>query len=110
MPNEQLPSRDHDTLIRVESKVDQLVKEVKDLKEGTTTRIIALETRMDNMETVRDAYNPKDLVPKILEHDQWIHDYKLTQRLFLLAAGAGGGIIAFLINFLIKACSVSSIC
>ena len=110
MSIDQLNSRDHDTLIRVESKVDQLVKEVKDLKDGTTIRIIALETRMDNMETVRDAYNPKDLVPKILEHDQWIHDYKLTQRLFLLAAGAGGGIIAFLINFLIKACSVSSIC
>src|SRR3989304_10127424 len=109
MPNEQFPSRDHDTLIRVESKVDQLVKEIKDLKEGTTTRIIALETRMDNMETVRDAYNPKDLVPKILEHDQWIHDYKLTQRLFLLAAGAAGGILAFLINLAIKACATTTI-
>ena len=101
---------DHDTLVRLETKLDQLTVDVKDLKDGTNVRIANLEKRMDDMETIRDRYNPKSLVPMIQAHEQWIHDYKLTQKLLLIAAGAAGGVIAFLINFISKACSVSNVC
>ena len=101
---------DRDLLIRLETKLDQLTRDVKDLKDGTSIHIANLEQRVDTMETIRDQYDPKTFVPMILSHEQWIHDYKLTQRLFLIAAGAAGGVLAFIINFIIKACSISTVC
>src|SRR3990167_11010788 len=93
---------DRDLLIRLETKLDQLTRDVKDLKDGTSIHIAHLEQRMDAMETIRDQYDPKTFVPMILSHEQWIHDYKLTKRLFLIAAGAAGGGIPLLIKFFNK--------
>lgn len=100
---EKIRRSDHDTLIRLESKVDTLVTDVKELKDGTTAKLIQLETRISALEKIGEQYNPRDLVPKILANDQWIHDYKLTYKIIISVAVIVSSIVGFLMAIVSQA-------
>jgi hypothetical protein len=44
---------DHDSLIRLESKVDQILVDIAELKDGTTGKIIDLDRRIKALEEIR---------------------------------------------------------
>ena len=99
---QKLQRSDHDLLIRLESKVDQLGLDIKDVKDGTSRRISDLEAKMNLMEKIRDQYDPVKLVPMILAHEQAIHDFKLTSRVFLIIAGGTGALVSWILSNLDK--------
>ena len=86
---------DRDLLIRLDSKVDRIVGDIKELKDGTTARIITLEQQMNLMEKIRTEYDPTKIVPLIYEHEQWIREYKLTYKIIVGVAAIIGAIVSF---------------
>ena len=77
------------------SKVDKIVGDIKELKDGTTARIITLEQQMNLMEKIRTEYDPTKIVPLIYEHEQWIREYKLTYKIIVGVAAIIGAIVSF---------------
>jgi hypothetical protein len=58
-------SKDHDLLIRLETKLDQAVSDIKDLKANTVGRIEMLE------ETKCNATEFKDLSARVVTLEKW---------------------------------------
>jgi len=97
MPD-SLTTKDHDLLIRLEAKLDQVSIDVKDLKDGTTQRIAILEARMDELEAVNTEIKPKDMAETLRQHDKWISEQKLNIRWSLSIASAIGGLVGFILS------------
>ena len=88
---------DHDLLIRLDTKLDQLATAVKELQDGTTRRISNLEnTKLD----VKDSYPIlyKETVDRRLNTQgldiETLKDFKTTQTI-LLSVGIGLLIVLF---------------
>lgn len=99
---EKLRSLDHDTLIRLETKVDSVLESVKEIKDGTAAQLANHEQRINDMEKLRDELNPKELVTQIKSNAQWIHDFKLTWKIILAISASIGGIVGFIVNLVLK--------
>ena len=92
MTLDQRRQLDHDVLIRVDSKVDRLSLDVKDLKDGVGQRMNALEVRMDIADKLAIVSDPER---RLKEHDQmfaWMKEIKRTWKL-LLAGAVGLGFL-----------------
>jgi len=79
---ESTQTKDHDLLIRLETKLDQVITDVHDLKNGTTQRISNLELRTTN-------------------NENWIREQKLNKKWLVTIAGTAGGVIGFILTQLI---------
>lgn len=99
---EKLQRIDHDTLIRLESKVDGLVTAMKDIREGTTQKLVSLEARIVDAEKIHEATNPIEAIKKLDEVYQWKHDFQLTYKILIGVASTIGGIIGFGASLLVK--------
>lgn len=97
MPD-SLTTKDHDLLIRLEAKLDQVSIDVKDLKDGTTHRISLLESRMDKMEAINTEVKPKEMAEMIQIHDRWIGEQKINIRWTMAIASSIGGLVGFLLS------------
>lgn len=82
MPNTITP-KDHDLLIRLEAKLDQVIVDVKELKDGTTQRIASLELRVGEVEN-------------------WIRTQKLNFKWVVTIATAIGAVISFVVSQLVS--------
>lgn len=98
---DRLQRSDHDTLIRLESKVDTLIVDVKEMKDGTSTKIAALETRVESIEKVHEKIRPEESVKLLGEVVDWQKQYKLTWRLVIAMVSAIGAIVGFLTNLVV---------
>lgn len=74
---ERLQRADHDTLIRLEGKVDTLSDDIKGLSNRITTQLIDHEARI-----------------KVLE--LWRHDFRLTWKLMVAVATFIGTVLGIL--------------
>lgn len=74
---DKLQRTDHDTLIRLESKVDSLIDDMKEVKDGTALKIANHEIRINDLE-------------------KKVRDFLLTWK-FILAVSSIAGAIASLI-------------
>lgn len=99
---EKLQRADHDLLIRLETKVDQIVIDIKEVKDGTKAQLISLDQRVKAMEELRDKLAPVELHKMILEDHQWIHDFNLKWKIILGIAGTIGAIVSFLIYLILN--------
>lgn len=57
-PNPPIPAHtlaDHDLLQRVDTKVDGLIKDIKEIKDGTTTQLSDHETRLRSIEKSQES-------------------------------------------------------
>ncbi len=95
---DKLQRLDHDTLIRLESKVDSVLTDIKDLKEGTTTKLADHELRLRVLEKLAEQYQPELNLKKLNEVYQWKHDFQVTWKVILATASAVGGIVGFLLE------------
>jgi hypothetical protein len=80
---------DHDLLIRLETKMDQVIGDVKDLKDGTQRRLDALE----NVKVNREEFSNF-----VKDHEARV---RRIERLGALIAGALA-VLQFLIPIIIK--------
>lgn len=99
---DKIQRADHDTLIRVEAKVDQIVTDIKDLKDGVNAKVSDHEQRINVLERIKDEVNLSETMKSIKDSAQWIHDFKVTWKVILAVAGGVGGFVGFLINLLVR--------
>ena len=95
---EELQRIDHDTIVRLESKLDGLVSDVKEMKDGTTAKIIDLDLRIKSIEKIAietDAPNSYHQMQKLIQD---IHDFKQSVGIYRIIAGFVGGIIFFILD------------
>src|SRR3990167_1344408 len=83
---------DHDLLLKVDGKVDRLIVDVRDLKDGISQRMNLLEARMESYEKLATVSDPDR---RLKEHDDmysWMKEIKRTWKL-LLAGAVGFGFL-----------------
>ncbi len=78
---DKLQRADHDTLIRLEGKVDALIVNVATLQTGSDTRLKQVEDKAEGSE-------------------QWIHDFKHTYRVMGVLAASVSSVITFLLTMI----------
>lgn len=81
MPREN--ASDHDLLIRLDTKVDQLTKDVKSMGDGVTLRVSNIEMRINDLEKLRDEIQPETLAVVVRDNAEWIKGFKNTWKLLL---------------------------
>lgn len=103
---EKIQQMDHDLLIRLESKVDGLVIDIKDLKDGTSQKIADHEARLKVIELSHEKIDPEKAIEELHLASQWIHDFKLTWKITLGIAGGVGAAISFFIDLLLNSLKI----
>ena len=99
---DKLQRLDHDMLIRLETKLDGVAIDIKEVKEVTTIRLSNLENRVNELEKLRDELNPREVVKKVNEVYQRQYDFQLTWKVVVAVAAGIGGIVGFLISTLVN--------
>lgn len=99
---DRLQRTDHDTLTRLETKVDYLTSAIKSYSEGFTQRIVDLEHNVRDLQKQRDEVNVPSLAKEVEENTQWRRDFKLTYRVIIAITTAVGAIIGFAVSILVK--------
>lgn len=99
---DRLQRADHDTLIRVEGKLDNVGLDIKEMKDGINNRLVIVETKVTGLEKLRDEINPTEIVKQVKANSQWIHDFKLTWKLILAIGATVGGVVGFILSVLTK--------
>ena len=100
---DKLQRTDHDTLIRLEGKVDsfltQYLSDMKELKDGTTAKINDHEVRIKTLEKVNESIaSSEGNRVEIMWQER--HDTKLTKKLTYGAIAAVGGVIVWILQLL----------
>lgn len=99
-----LPTPDHDLLIRVDTKLTQLSLDVKDVKDGLTSRVSVLEAKTTSYDQILAEYPPQKNVTLLMAHEKWINDFKLTWKLLVALSVGLSSLITFILvtilNFL----------
>ena len=79
---------DHDLIVRLDTKMDQLSVDVKDLKDGTSATLSQHESRIAAIERVHDEVNPLQALKQIREVAEEQHDFKIVWK-FIIALAIG---------------------
>ena len=95
---EKMQRSDHDTLLRLEVKVDALIADVKELKDGTNLQLTEHELRIRIIEKVHEEINPLQVVQEFKEVQLKIRDFQTIWKFVVTIAGAVGGIIGFILS------------
>ena len=89
---------DHDLLIRLDAKVDQLSLDIKSLGEGVSIRIAKIEQRLDIVDKILSETDPTALVKLFNEDHEWIKGFKITWKIILGLIGLIGIIIGVILG------------
>ena len=89
---------DHDLLIKLDTKVDNLALDIKELKDGLTVRMAAIELKVVGYDKIIAEADPTGTKKKVDELGAEIHDFKTTVGIYRVIAGVIGGFIFFLIS------------
>jgi len=97
------PNRnDRDMLIMLNTKVDQMGFDIKDLKEGVLERLVKVETRLD----AEDVFHAAIPLDHYKANSEWVDNFKSNYKLILffigLASAAFGGFIDHLLTKFFK--------
>lgn len=95
---ENMQFDDHTTLIRLEAKVDSLILDVKEVKDGTTIKLADHETRIRTIEKTHEEINPIQVTKDFKDVQQQVHDFQTIWKFAITVAGTIGGIIGFILS------------
>jgi len=91
---------DHDLLIILDTKVDSLITDIKELKDGTTAKLIELDARLGVVELDHQKIGGVDSAFKKLEKvETKVHDFELRWKTLIALASAVGAVVGFIIDF-----------
>lgn len=99
---DRLQRMDHDTLIRLEAKVDQVVSDIKEMKDGTTTKMVDHETRIKSLESNVQVIQPETSIKQLREMVEWKSNFQFTWRFIVGASGTVGAIIGALMSIAVN--------
>lgn len=95
---QKIQSLDHDTLIRVETKMDGIVSDIKEMKDGTSKTLADHELRIQSIEDIVQITSPLETVKDFRKLQLEVRDFKTTANAFRLIAGLVGGAIMYLLT------------
>lgn len=95
---ETLQRADHDALIRVESKLDNLATDVKLMGDGVTKTMSDHELRLKKLEDIVTQTSPLDSIKEFRALQQKVHDFTTTANAYRIVAGFIGGVIVFILT------------
>lgn len=93
----KLNLKDHDLLIRVDQKVDNLIDSMDKLSDGMTKELADHELRINAIEKVHEELNPTEIAKTVQKNSQWINDFKITWKVLLFISSAISSIIGFIL-------------
>ena len=91
---------DHDLLIRLDTKLEQLSEDIKEMKNTQAHRIESTEKRITNLEDIIQNMNPEQIKKTVDENAVWIHDFKLTWKTTMAIASTIGAVVGFALSVL----------
>lgn len=98
---EKLQRTDHDTLIRLESKVDNLVLSASQMTLTMSEKFSDHEARIRVMEKLAERADPDTNLKKLEDISQWVNDYKVRWKSLLAIASVIAGISGFVLQIIL---------
>lgn len=94
--------KDHDLLIKLNTLVEQILTEIKELKNSSDTRITRVEARIDALEKINDQLNLPKVVNEVETLKQWVRDFDTRWKTIVGIAGIVGSIAGFVMSQLLR--------
>lgn len=94
---DRIQREDHDRLIRLEAKVDNLITIAGD----NNNRTALIDGRVMSLERLRDEINVPVFVAKVDELYEWKKQSQFMQKVFLTGAGLIGAAVSSIIYFIL---------
>lgn len=82
---------DHDLIVVLNVKMDSLTHKVNEITDGTTTKLLNHENRIEALEVLTVKYPATELVPRFFKLEQEVHDFKTSAVAWRTVTGALGG-------------------
>lgn len=89
---------DHDTLVRLETIMEQVAKDIKDF----SVNIASHDSRIRRIEAVLDQYPPGPLVVELKNNTETLRDLKTSFRVATVMAGFTGSALMFIVGLILK--------
>lgn len=89
---------DHDLLIRLETKMDSVVVDIKELKDGTTQTMAGHGLRIKKLEDITTAVKPVETVAEFRVLQNQVRDFFTTANTWRVITGLISGAIVFLLT------------
>ena len=99
---DKMRQADHDLLIRLETIVNKIAEDVKELKDGTNTKLENHGARLALVEKFVDEHNSARVLQKVEEHHLWIRDFQTRWATVLVITSAVTGIVVFVLDKILK--------
>lgn len=96
--NARISGSDHDLIIRLDTKFDQMAIDIKELKDGTTARLASLEQRVNAIEDIHNQLHVVDNAKRVETNTLWINNFNVRWKLVVGIASGIGTIIGLLID------------
>ena len=93
---------DHDLLIRLDTKLERLSEDIKEMKNTQASRIGSVEQRITSLEDTIQNSSPKNSRTLTEANAAWIHDFKLTWKTMMTLASAIGAVVGFIISAIVQ--------
>ncbi|MEK6878642.1 MAG: hypothetical protein AABY22_03490 [Nanoarchaeota archaeon] len=75
-----LNSSDHDILILVHAKIEEIIREMRGIRDRFDIRIEGVESRVLILEKLIDEINPYKIVKMVTECDEFVKEYKIKTQ------------------------------
>lgn len=93
-----LAPRDHDMLVVLNTKVDQLTFDIKEIKDNIITRIAKAEARLDAI----DLYHAAVPLKEYGDLAKWVDTFRSNYKLIITFGGIFAGIIGAIFEKIIQ--------
>lgn len=95
---DKLQREDHDTIVRLEAKIDGLVIDVKGINDGTSSKIADHESRIRKLEDSLIIYEPTKNIQRLEVVEAKVQRMTETAMIWRSIAGVLGGAIFFILT------------
>lgn len=96
---------DHDTLVRLEVMVNQIGTDIKELKDGITTKLNGHEARLEKhdlrlnkIDVLVESTKPEQTIAEFRVLQQEVHDFKTTAKALWITTGLISGVVVFFLT------------
>lgn len=90
-------SRDHDMLVTLNTKVDQVTFDIKDLKDSLIIRMAKAEARLD----AEDVYHAAIPLKQYDDNSKWVDSFRSNYKLILAFIGISSAAIGGFIDHIL---------
>lgn len=95
---DKLQRSDHDTITRLEVKMDTLIKGQEMMSSSLDGKIVDHESRINKLEAIVESVQPEKTINEFRLLQQQVRDFVTTANVFRVISGIVGGGVVFLLT------------